>query len=72
VYLVHDLVVSMTVDGTIRVFSIPKREMVAQYRLDELLAAAGHAEAGKSMIAWFHGNGGSLAVRLKECSLVLR
>ena len=53
---------SMTVDGVIRVFSISRRYMVAQYKVDETLRAAGTKMDQGSMITWFSAQGGTMAV----------
>lgn len=41
IHLVHEMSISVTVDGVIRAFDISKRQMVAQHRLSELRSEQG-------------------------------
>lgn len=68
--IIEDLIISMTVDGVIRVFSIGTRQMVRQYRADDVLRAAGHAVGGSGMMSWFSARRGDMAVSLLDIRMV--
>jgi pyrimidine and pyridine-specific 5'-nucleotidase len=68
--IIEDLIISMTVDGVIRVLSIGTRQMVRQYRADDVLRAAGHAVGGSGMMSWFSARRGDMAVSLLDSRMV--
>ncbi|PWY98278.1 hypothetical protein BCV70DRAFT_202059 [Testicularia cyperi] len=68
-----DKLVAVTVDGMIRCFSIPRREMIGQYQLTRLgtpdLALGsrlGDLASGSSMLEWFAAHGNTLTVASKS------
>lgn len=68
--LLDDFIISATVDGVIRTFSIAKREMLGQFKLSDLAArqpeyAAKLKDVGGtalSLLAWFEAEGRFMAV----------
>lgn len=66
IHLVHDKVVSVTVDGVIRCFDIGQRKMVAQYRLGDLCKSKG-VDPNASVL-WVEGKGKRLTVRHLICT----
>ncbi|KAJ9480011.1 Suppressor of disruption of TFIIS [Pseudozyma hubeiensis] len=69
----HDKLVAVTVDGMIRCFSIPRREMIGQFQLTKLGgselglgARLGDLASGTSMLEWFAAHGNTLTVASKN------
>lgn len=63
IHLVHDKVISVTVDGVIRAFDIGKRAIVAQYRLEQLCKTSFETSASPVSVQWVEGKGSLLTVR---------
>ncbi|KAI0273050.1 hypothetical protein BGY98DRAFT_999687 [Russula aff. rugulosa BPL654] len=59
-------VVSVTIDGIVRVFSIRRREMISQFKLSEL------AGAPDNMLQWFAAHGTQMTCATKSIILHLR
>lgn len=68
IHLVHDKIISLTVDGVIRCFDIAQRKMVAQYRLGDLCknTSVGGLDSNASVL-WVEGRGRHLTVRHLLC-----
>ncbi|EJT99849.1 hypothetical protein DACRYDRAFT_117488 [Dacryopinax primogenitus] len=72
----EDRVVGVTVDGVVRTFSIPRREMLSQFRLSDLglnLLADGRLGGvgqGQNTLQWFAAKGRNMTCATK--SLILR
>lgn len=65
IHLVHDKIVSVTVDGVIRAFDIARRQMIAQYRLGDLCkSSAGNDSLRAASVLWAQGSGAQLTVSL--------
>ncbi|ETS61838.1 hypothetical protein PaG_03942 [Moesziomyces aphidis] len=69
----QDKLVAVTVDGMIRCFSIPRREMIGQFQLTKLGGAdlglgarLGDLASGSSMLEWFAAHGNTLTVASKN------
>lgn len=69
----HDKLVAVTVDGMIRCFSIPRREMIGQFQLTKLGgpdlglgARLGDLASGNSMLEWFAAHGNTMTVASKN------
>jgi hypothetical protein len=70
VHLIGEYIVAVTVDGIIRTFSIETREMIAQYKIADLVLDRGTAEqaklrgigGGSAMIVWMDAHGLDLTV----------
>lgn len=68
IHLVHDKIISVTVDGVIRCFDIAQRKMVAQYRLGDLCKNASVAGLDSNpSILWVEGGGRYLTVSVLRC-----
>lgn len=68
-----DKLVAVTVDGMIRCFSIPRREMIGQFQLTKLGgpelglgARLGDLSNGSSMLEWFAAHGNTMTVASKS------
>lgn len=68
-----DKLVAVTVDGMIRCFSIPRREMIGQFQLTKLGgpdlglgARLGDLSSGSSMLEWFAAHGNTMTVASKS------
>lgn len=68
-----DKLVAVTVDGMIRCFSIPRREMIGQFQLTKLggpdlglAARLGDLASGSSMLEWFAAHGNTMTVASKN------
>ncbi|SJX63762.1 related to pyrimidine 5-nucleotidase [Sporisorium reilianum f. sp. reilianum] len=68
-----DKLVAVTVDGMIRCFSIPRREMIGQFQLTKLGGAElrlgarlGDLANGSSMLEWFAAHGNTMTVASKN------
>ncbi len=68
-----DKLVAVTVDGMIRCFSIPRREMIGQFQLTKLGgpelglgAKLGDLSNGSSMLEWFAAHGNTMTVASKS------
>ncbi|KAJ1579478.1 hypothetical protein NDA11_007610 [Ustilago hordei] len=68
-----DKLVAVTVDGMIRCFSIPRREMIGQFQLTKLGGAdlglgarLGDLSSGSSMLEWFAAHGNTMTVASKN------
>ncbi len=68
-----DKLVAVTVDGMIRCFSIPRREMIGQFQLTKLGGAElglgarlGDLASGSSMLEWFAAHGNTMTVASKN------
>ena len=68
-----DKLVAVTVDGMIRCFSIPRREMIGQFQLTKLGGAElglgarlGDLTSGSSMLEWFAAHGNTMTVASKN------
>ncbi|WVW80126.1 hypothetical protein I302_102101 [Kwoniella bestiolae CBS 10118] len=82
IQLINDYIVSVTVDGVIRTFSIRKREMLAQFKISDLgknlgagvkekewklkLKDVGGGQGGVGMINWFEGQGKWMTCATRE------
>ncbi|OCF74968.1 hypothetical protein I204_03815 [Kwoniella mangroviensis CBS 8886] len=82
IQLINDYIVSVTVDGIIRIFSIRKREMLAQFKISDLgrtvgggtkekewklkLKDVGGGVGGIGMINWFEGQGKWMTCATRE------
>ncbi|SPO32552.1 related to pyrimidine 5-nucleotidase [Ustilago trichophora] len=68
-----DKLVAVTVDGMIRCFSVPRREMIGQFQLTKLGGAElglgarlGDLASGSSMLEWFAAHGNTMTVASKN------
>lgn len=66
-HVVHDKVISVTIDGVIRTFDIRQRAMVGQYKLSQLLRNAGHPEGDLGEVQWMQAKGCQLVVSILLC-----
>lgn len=69
VQVVQDHVVAVTADGVIRVFSIPQKELIGQYKLSELpdwQEKLKNGIGGNITISWFKGQGRDMVVSLDQ------
>ncbi|TKY84589.1 hypothetical protein EX895_006491 [Sporisorium graminicola] len=74
-----DKLVAVTVDGMIRCFSIPRREMIGQFQLTKLGgtelglgARLGDLANGSSMLEWFAAHGNTMTVASKNAVVHLQ
>ncbi|KAF8310300.1 hypothetical protein DL93DRAFT_1665994 [Clavulina sp. PMI_390] len=75
----EDRIVSVTIDGAVRIFSISKREMISQFQLnalsiDDPIAAARLSTVGvgpNNMLQWFAANGRKMTCATKTVILHL-
>ncbi|KZS90088.1 hypothetical protein SISNIDRAFT_415931 [Sistotremastrum niveocremeum HHB9708] len=72
-------VVSVTIDGVVRVFSIKRREMISQFKLSELGADVSLANristvgvGANNMLQWFAANGNQMTCATKNLILHLQ
>lgn len=74
-YLVHDRLISITIDGVIRAYDIGKGEMVRQFKIGDLgrqvdlgiedrqaVQEIGAGSGGNGMVQWASGSGSSVTV----------